>query len=411
MKRLIAVLALSFANPAFGSDAPSYESLMEAARASFETENWEAMAGALEEAQKQRPYSLHITRLRVLAYALLGDYDRAIALAAEIADRGLSLSFEGHPGFDALKQRPAFAPVARKMAANEAPAGDSRIVFEIDDDGLLPEAYAATQDGARAFIGSARTGKILGKTGKTFAQASGGVYALAIENGWLWAAANDAPPYAGASESRKAVLLKYALENGALLARFPASDENALIGAIAVTPGGLIASDSMTPRLLIRRPDRETLEIFAEDARFVNLQGLAYDRRRGKIFVADYLAGLFCVDPVSGDVSALANPGGAHLGGLDGLSYYRGDLIGVQNGVSPQRLVRIRLNNAGDAVDAVEALVKNHADWAEPTNGATVGDAFHYVATSNWPAYDRDGGVREDVVRAPVRIMSVDLAR
>ena len=139
------------------------------------------------------------------------------------------------------------------------------------------------------------------------------------------------------------------------------------------------------------------------------MQGLAYDKRRKKLFVADALAGLFSVDIKSGDVTAIANPTDAHLGSIDGLYLYDGDLIGIQNVTTPQRIVRITLNKEGDVAESLHVLIQNHPDWVEPTNGQIDGDLLYYVATSNWPAYDAEGRVSEDFERAPVRIMGLSL--
>ncbi len=129
------------------------------------------------------------------------------------------------------------------------------------------------------------------------------------------------------------------------------------------------------------------------------------------MFIADYLTGLYVMDLETGTATLIRNDADAHLGGVDGLYYYNGDLIGIQNGTTPQRIVRIMLSEDGAAATALNVLARNLPEWNEPTHGVVVGDEFYYIATSNWPSYDEANGwaVREDHPPQPLRIMAVDL--
>lgn len=407
MKAILSAAILLCATGALAEDEKSYRSLMDDARAAFAEEDWRAAQEALDGAQIFRPYSLYLTRNRILVRVLQDDFDGALAIVSKIANRGLSVTLAGHPAFEALMANPEYAPLGEQMAANVEPAGDSEIALEIPDDGLLPESLVTGADGAM-FIGSVRTGRIVNETVETFVTAPGGVYALDIADNVLWAAANSAPPYENAPNTPAAGLYAYSLKDGAVLHEAMAPD-GALLGDVEIVPAGIIASDSAIPRLFILHNGSGALQVLAEDTRFVNLQGVAYDVRRKKLYVADYLAGLFAVDIDTGAVNAVANKADAHLGGIDGLYVHRRDLIAIQNGTTPQRIVRLKLDRKGKAVKRLDVLVQNHPSWAEPTNGEVAGDTLSYIATSNWPAYDGDGNERDGATRAPVRVMMVDL--
>ena len=66
----------------------------------------------------------------------------------------------------------------------------------------------------------------------------------------------------------------------------------------------------------------------------------------------------------------------------DGLVRHGGDLVGIQNGIEPNRVVRMRLNKTGDTIDAVEVLEMNHPDFGEPTLGVVVGKELFFVANN-----------------------------
>lgn len=410
MRRFFLAVAFIAMSAARAEEPASYDDHMNRAREAFADEDWFALATHLDAAQTYRPYSLYIWKNRILAHQLAGDGDKALALAVKIAERGLSLDFSGHEGFDALKAHPDFSPIAARMEANLRPFGESIVFSFHDDSDLLPEAYARDGNG-REYVGSVRTGKILEVAGDVVTTASGGVFDIEIRSDQLWAAVNNQLAYKDADpENKFAAIMVFDQKSGTLEREFRANGEDALFGDIEVADNGTVyASDSITPRLFRLLPDGERIEPFAADPAFANLQGIALDEAGGRIFLADYLTGLFVVDLKSASVHAIANDIDAHLGGIDGLYLYDGDLIGVQNGTTPQRIVRIGLDADGTKTVRFEILAQNLGDWNEPTHGAVFDDVFYYIAGSNWPSYDSDWRVREGAKLQPVRIMAIPL--
>lgn len=411
MKAYLAAAALFLAAPALAEEQPTADSLLKEANAALAAEDWTAMATALDAAQALVPYSLHVMRFRILAHAQLGEMDEAMAIANKAAERGLVLSLEGHKGFDALREQPNFRKLSDTMAENLKPIGSAKTVLRLESDNLLPESAAFIGVGQRQYyyVGAVRNGGVY--AGKAlYAKTTGGVYGIKIVDRLIWTVENTRPPYAASAEKGDVSgFFAYDLGSGEQRCAAPLNTGDAVLGAIEATPIGLIASDSQTPRLFVMEGCESAPRILSEDARFINLQGVAYDPERKLLFVADYLAGIFSVDLASGAVTALANDADAHLGAIDGLSWYNGDLIGIQNGTLPQRIVRLRLNPQGDAVVKLDVLQRALPDWNEPTNGVIVGDDLVYVATSNWPAYAGNGAEIEGAERKPLRLMSAPL--
>lgn len=408
---LVIIAATGVAAPAL---ARPYETVMQEAKAAFASDDFATAGARLDEAQILRPYSLYLTRNRVLTRILTGRMDDAISLAKDIADRGLVFETPPNEAFDRMRASPAFAPVAAQMAENAKPIGVTTPVLEIAEEGLLPEAISI---GAKheVLIGSVRTGAVVAigddHTMRAVAAAQGGVFDLEARGNLIWAAVNNQLAYENAgNEPSFAAVMAFDRKSGAPSREIKVSEGGALLGDLEVSrKGEIFASDSLTPRIFRMAPKGETLDVFAEDARFANLQGIALDEKNHRLFVADYLAGLFAVDLKSGAVTAVANPAKAHLGGIDGLYLYRGDLIGIQNGASPQRIVRIALSDDGATAEGITVLQQALEEWSEPTHGVVVGTEFHYIATSNWPAYDDEGNLREGAARKPLKVMAVRL--
>ncbi len=413
MRALIAVVAL-IAGTAHAADSTprSYETLLEEAQAAFAAADFPVAAMRLDEAQALRPYSLYVTRNRVLAHYLAGDATGAVDIAAKVAARGIALDFPTTKEFDRLRADSAFAPVLARFDANRSAIGESDVVAEFVNADLLPEAIA--RQGERLLIGSVRTGGIYeARDGaiREIARLDGGVFDIIADksSSVIYAVTNNQLAYEKSGERpAEAAIVEVDLSNGAVLWKRSISGGASLLGDIEQMPGRLYSSDSLTPRIFVQGPDLIPRPL-AEDPRFVNLQGIALDAKKRRLFVADYLTGLFVVDVMTGEVKQIANPTDAHLGGIDGLYLYKGDLIGVQNGTSPQRIVRIDLDSKGVSARKLTVLQQSLPEWNEPTHGLIDGDRFIYIATSNWPAYGDDGKPKNGAALHALRLMAADL--
>lgn len=414
LSRLAIAAAVVAAVPAAATEPQSYGDHMTLAGEAFQAEDWEALNTHLDAAQEIITYSLHVWRNRILARMLAERTEEALALAETAARRGLTLNLSGHPAFDALTAMPEFAPIAERMEANAAPIGEVNIFLENESANLLPEALAYDNRN-KAIVGSVRTGQILKikKSGETklMTTAPGGVFDIEIRGDTIWAVVNNQLAYEHADpETPFAAIMAFDAKTGELTHGIRVVEDVALLGDLEIAKDGTIyASDSSTPRLFRMNADDNALEVFAEDARFANLQGIALDEVNNRIFVADYLTGLFAVDTETGAVTPLQNTADAHLGGIDGLYLYDGGLIGIQNGTQPQRIVYMGLNDDASEITSFIAMQQNLEDWNEPTHGAIVGDEFRYIATSNWPSYDENWSVREGAELKPLRIMALPL--
>jgi hypothetical protein len=143
-------------------------------------------------------------------------------------------------------------------------------------------------------------------------------------------------------------------------------------------------------------PQKDEIELFLEDPAFGSPQGLAFSGSEQHLFMADYGTGLFDIDVKTKKVTHLAPLAGATLLGIDGLYFHQGSLIGVQNGVTPQRVVRLSLSKDLGRVERLEVLEANNPVFLEPTLGVLVKDTFYFIANSQWPLIDDNGKLAAD---------------
>ena len=142
------------------------------------------------------------------------------------------------------------------------------------------------------------------------------------------------------------------------------------------------------------------LEVMVPPGTFLSTQGLELSADGSTLYAADYGRGVAAIDVETGDVRFLEHEGPCLLG-IDGLERHGNDLIAIQNGIQPPRVVRIVLDADGLGIDTVETLERAHHLYREPTLGTVVGDDLIYVAASQWQSFDTDGKLLVDQLVEP----------
>jgi hypothetical protein len=126
---------------------------------------------------------------------------------------------------------------------------------------------------------------------------------------------------------------------------------------------------------------------------FVSPQGLALDVSGNHLFVADYVGGLYRVRLADGRVERIAPPDSISTYGIDGLYRHGNELVVIQNGIRPHRVVAMALSNDGLSITGSRTLARNLPEFDEPTLGTIVGDSFYFVANSHWNSFDRNNNL------------------
>lgn len=182
------------------------------------------------------------------------------------------------------------------------------------------------------------------------------------------------------------------------------------VSDLAVGPDRVVyASDPIGGGVYRLRPHAAALEALVPPGTFRSPQGLAVSAHGTRLYVSDYRYGLALVDLASGAVTRLASDVPAALDGVDGLWLHGGELIAVQNGTSPMRIIALKLSQDGTRIVGHRILEQAHPEWTEPLGGSIAGDALYYVATGQWDRYDK-GTLREGMAAIPTVIRKLPLA-
>jgi sugar lactone lactonase YvrE len=331
----------------------------------------------------------------------LGEREAALELLRSLKGRKLGLIPVRQMGFDAVWDDPAFQSIRKELVEEDPKTPTAPVAFRLADPKLIPEGIAYDADGKRFFLGSAQR-KIIVTDAKGEARDFSRpddkldlVLGLSVDaaRGHLYAVSTNGYIDEAKTERRNAVF-RYNLKSGRLLDRFVAPEAMQLNDLAVASDGTLYVTDSMSGSLFRKKPDEGTLTRFGTAGAIRGANGIALGAD-GMLYVAVSTA-IVRVDTGSGEPTRLPQPDSAVTGGIDGLYWHDGDLLGVQNVTNPGRVVRIHLADKGTRIAGLTVLQSHHhPDFDEPTTGAIANGALHVIGNSYVGRFQPDGTIKD----------------
>lgn len=367
----------------------------------------EARLQSIEQLLQTRPSDGLLIYYRAMTQAGLGRREAALADLESLLGRRLGLIPLRDDGFIQIWEDQTFQRLRQQLAAEEPVTPQPAKVFaRLPDPKLIPEGIAHDARRQRYFVGSIAQNKVvvLDRHGRSRDWSSprdqlDAVLGLAVDaqRQLLWAVSNNAP-----KQPRRNTLVAWELAGGRLKHQVavPAALQ---LNDLAVAPDGTLwVSDSEAGALYRLRPGAAEAEQAVAAGRLRGANGVAL-APEGDIFVT-LNTGIAKVDATEFSVTRLPQPEAVVTGGIDGLYWYRGDLIGVQNGPNPGRVLRIHLDAKRERILGLTVLQSHHhPEFDEPTTGAIVGDEIVVLANSQIARRKPDGQlIAPETLRAPV---------
>jgi DNA-binding beta-propeller fold protein YncE len=209
----------------------------------------------------------------------------------------------------------------------------------------------------------------------------------------------------------KAGVFKFRLSDGKLINKYLLTPDNQprTLSSIAVGKNGeVFAADGV--RNLIYRLDGGALKLMVENPKLTSVRGLAVSGDGKTLYFADYSMGLLGVDLSAGKAFDIDySPETLVLGGIDGVYWYDGTLVVIENGMSPRRIMRLTLDKDGRKIVKAMPLDVANTAFGLPTYGAVDGDSLYFVANSQKNDYDAYGVVKDDSKLESTRIFKSNL--
>ena len=411
------------------AEPPAAAAAMKLAReatAAADEKDFPAYLAKMEAAAALRPDFPRI--LTNLAAAQLANdrADEALATLGKLAALGAHSPVDKSDEFAALRGRKEFKDIIARLAKNMEPKGEGEMAFTVPEMTGLLEGMAWREKTGDFFFGDVfhravwlRTKDKKVRRFSADDDALFGVFGLAVdeERGALWGATSAVPAMRGYTNELDgaAGIAEFDLETGALrrVVRVPATNDHQthVLGDLALAPdGGIFLPDSGASVLWRLAPGAEAFEVFAESPEFMSLQGVIVAPEGGAVFLADHANGLLRVDLASRAVRRLELPPDTTLLGIDGLVRApNGDLIAIQNGLRPVRILRLTIDAAGETVTTVVVLEAAHINMPAPSLGCVaMGGDFFLIGNAGWHRFE--GGEPTATAPRPVPVFKTRLA-
>jgi hypothetical protein len=306
-----------------------------------------------------------------LAFAktLIEDHAGSLEILQGLVDSGVDYGVADIEELAALQSLPEWPAYAAAVQVLNEPLGDAQLAFTFSTGDFVPEGIAV--DGDDLLLGSIRHGFIerLGAQPATVSSSAAAghwsVFGMRMgPAGGLWYVSAAVPEYANvdAESIGSTGLFRVDLESGETTVRalLPKQDAAMVLGDLVFADDNTIyATESLTGALYRYTVDNGEFTQVIAPGTLRSMQGLVLDQSGKYLYVADYVGGLFrvrlsdySVQPVSGDDET-------NLFGIDGLYRYGNELIAIQNGIRPNRVVAFSLGADGLSIGSTRILARN----------------------------------------------------
>jgi sugar lactone lactonase YvrE len=370
--------------------------------AAYQAEDFAAMRRAAANALLARPGYPGAIFNRALAEVLDGDSASSLSTLMGLAESGVDYRVAEAEEFAPLQALDEWPDFERAIATLNEPVGSASIAYVHDVPDFVPEGIAVGSTG-ELYLGSIRHGQIVRiDDGATILSSAGdywSVFGMRLNGtGELWFTSASVPEYAGVDEESRGRtgLFRLDLDSQEIThsALLPRSEEPKVLGdLILVDDDTILATESLTGALYRYSISRAEFSEVVGVGALRSMQGLVLDESGDYLYVADYVGGLFRVSLTDNSIARVRADDSISLFGIDGLYRYGDELIAIQNGIQPHRVVAFSLAGNGLEITGSRVLARNLSEFDEPTLGQVVGDEFYFVANSHWNRFDRDGNL------------------
>ena len=333
-------------------------------------------------------------------WAAGGQYPEAIEWLGKVVAMNAGFDPSRDPMFTKLQGTVEYERLVEKARASTPPVSHSSKAFEIPVSDQFPENLAWDPQTNQFFFGSTHNGTILrcniAGSCQTFARDTGIVFGLKVDGGRrvLWAASN---------RDGESALICYRLGSGVVFRKCAWNGPGHSLNDLAIDAAGdVFVTDTAAAAVFRVRHAGTEIERIAPGKEFIAANGITLSADGTKLYVADFGDGITVVDVPSGAVHAIAHPAGVCLGYIDGLYWYRGRLIAIQNGYMSPRVVRFALTADGNGIVSMEVLERRDPLFDGVTTGVIAGREFFYMANNQ---IDKAHNAHLD----PITILKIDL--
>jgi len=361
---------------------------------------------AMEQLNMKRPYNSDYMYQLVIAHALLDEKSSAYDMMLRMQQQGLAYDFSKVESTRNIRSTEVFDYVNDLMVMAAAPVGESETVFTLPGDVLMPMTITWDESRQKYLVGTVVEGSILavgidGQVTELFrANDENGMWAVLDilvdeTRKKLWVTSAVIPGFSGFDpvDKGRSALFEYNLETLELIRRYPVPVDGRphSLGSMALGPkGDVYIADRIFPIIFSKPANEPKLKALVASREMVSMRGVAIQPDGRILYVADRELGVLIIDLEAGSAGKLAVPDTLNIGGIDGLYLWNNHLVIVQNGIKPQRVMRLELDSTGTKVVAVRPLAVAQPQFNFPSYGTIIGEDLVYFADSQWGTANAD---------------------
>ncbi len=359
-----------------------------------------------------------------MAYAKVDDKTHAYDTLMHMQIQGFGYDIAKDPRFDPIHGTKVWDYIVANLQVNAKQFGEGKVAFELPKGDYLFDALAWDAKRKQFLVGSARAGTIqlADDTGKLtdfiIADASNGLWGvdgLGIDaaHGKLYVASSASPKYKGFDKDNagQAGVFEFDLASGKLSHKYilPQSGGAHILNSLAVGKDGQVyAADGA--RREIYRLDGGALKLLTSNPRLTGIRALALSDDGNTLYLADFAMGIFGFDLTKSVAFELAyNSSKLVLGGINGLYWYDGNLVAIEGGMVPRRVMRLKLSTDGRSIAGAMPLDVAQPAFADLGQGAVADDGLYFVANRQNALYDGNGVLTDPTQLEPVRVFRSNL--
>ncbi|MEE4175004.1 MAG: hypothetical protein V2I57_12195 [Xanthomonadales bacterium] len=410
--------APSPAPPAMRVPANSIPALRQKLSTAYEAKDYATMLEAAEALHQQRPWNATYMAYLVVAYALTENRPKGYEMMLTMQQQGLSYDFNSTDDTQFLRGTEAYEYINDLMIRAGEPAGEARVEFTLPEALVLPTAIDWDPTREAFLVANAREGAVFrvkpdGETENLLAaDEENGLWSLFglevdADNDRLWLTTAANPNFVGfkPEDAGRSALVEVRLSDMELLARYPvpADGRPHRLGDLALgADGSVFTVDTILP--IVYRLDREQgrLQAYVASADSVSFRGMTASDDGKLLYVADHEMGIMALDLEARRAARVTGPETLNFGGIEGIEFWNGHLVIIQNGNPPQRILRLKLAEDRITVDGVSPLAVAQPFFNFPNYGTLLNGRLVFFADSHWVVGDQE--------LEPVKVASTDVA-
>jgi sugar lactone lactonase YvrE len=398
------VIVLALFLPLTGSER---DKALEFYRQSLEQYNKKDYNGFLQNTKKALEY---LPKNHTLKYnlarglALTGKTHEALDILEPLVDLGIFPEVDTQKDFNNLKEDKRFQALAAKVKKQKQPLVKSKTAFTLPERDLIPEGITYDKVEKAFYLSSLSKCKIVkvdaqGKITDFVAPRQDGLLpAVGMEvdakRRVLWACNSFGYPHDSLPRELfgSTGVFKYDLKTRKLIKKYTLpKQEKHFLNDLTITPDGTVyLSDSYVPAVYKIDPKKDEIEKFVDLSGQLFPNGITYSTDTHKIFAAT-ADEVIIVDPQTRKITTLGHAKNQYIAGGDGMYYYKGSLISIQNTVGKGRIVRLTLDEKQEKVTHTKILENQNPDYAIPTTGTIVKNYLYFISNSQLDKFDDKG--------------------